>query len=265
MIITSYAINAGHEVKIAFVADLHEKKSKDVVKLIKKISPDLILVGGDVFERHGRGEDPKLINTLYEEGSLGARLMHLKYKMYYVMKMIIGDQKHHHTENAYNFFKYASEIAPVILSVGNHEWYYEAEDLEVLDKYGVTLLDNSSIDWNGIEIGGLSPCLNLEWLEEFEKIDKFKILLCHHPEYYPEYLADKNINLVLSGHAHGGQIRIGNQGLLAPGQGFFPKLTKGLYFEHLIVTAGCSNTAKIPRWGNPREVVEINLQNDILK
>lgn len=64
---------------------------------------------------------------------------------------------------------------------------------------------------------------------------------------------------MLSGHAHGGQIRILGRGVFSPGQGLFPKYTKGIYEGRLVVSAGCSNTASIPRWGNPCEVVAIRL------
>ena len=110
-----------------------------------------------------------------------------------------------------------------------------------------------------VRIGGLSTEADFEWLENFCGKDGYKILLCHHPEYYEPFLKGKKINLILSGHAHGGQIRIRNQGIYAPGQGLFPKYTKGIYDGKLIVTTGAANTASVPRWGNPCEVVMIQI------
>ena len=84
--------------------------------------------------------------------------------------------------------------------------------------------------------------------------------MSHHPEYYDKYLYvyDNDIDLVLSGHCHGGQIRLFGRGLFAPDQGILPKLTKGVY-KKMIISAGLSNTAKpIPRLFNPTEIVYIS-------
>ena len=92
------------------------------------------------------------------------------------------------------------------------------------------------------------------WLDDFAGQEGFHILLSHQPEYYP--FIPNNIELMLSGHAHGGQIRLFRRGLFAPGQGWYPKYTKGKYDNRLIISAGLSNTASpIPRLFNPTEVV----------
>lgn len=110
--------------------------------------------------------------------------------------------------------------------------------------------------------------LNTEsaWLDEFEKQEGYKILLCHHPEYWSlrePYLINRHIDLILSGHAHGGQMRIMGRGLFAPGQGWLPKYTSGVYqgeYGSLVVSRGLSNTASpVPRLGNPTEVVYVEL------
>ncbi|MDO4272352.1 MAG: hypothetical protein Q4D16_01675 [Eubacteriales bacterium] len=67
------------------------------------------------------------------------------------------------------------------------------------------------------------------------------------------------IDLVLSGHAHGGQWRIGRQGIYAPGQGWFPKLTGGVADGRMVISRGLSNTTKIPRFFNPREIVMVEV------
>ena len=105
-----------------------------------------------------------------------------------------------------------------------------------------------------------------QWLTEFENQPGFKILLSHHPEYWnlrEPFLSKRKIDLVLSGHAHGGQFRIFGQGILSPGQGFFPKYTSGIHqgdYGKLIISKGLSNTAApIPRLFNPTEIVYIEL------
>ena len=119
-------------------------------------------------------------------------------------------------------------------------------------------------------IGGISSGRNyhdkrasqkpdISFILEFEKVSGFKILLSHHPEYYVPLLKDKDIDLIISGHAHGGQIRIGNQGLFAPGQGLFPKYTSGIHDGKLVVSRGISGTELFPRINNKPEIVYIKI------
>jgi predicted MPP superfamily phosphohydrolase len=131
----------------------------------------------------------------------------------------------------------------------------------------VILLDNESTDFHGIRIGGLSSAWekpDLAFLDRFEREDGYRVLLCHHPEVWRDYVDGRDIDLTLCGHAHGGQIRLFGQGLFAPGQGLLPRYTGGLYegpHGNMIVSRGLANTAPppIPRLFNPREVVTIRL------
>jgi uncharacterized membrane-anchored protein YitT (DUF2179 family) len=100
---------------------------------------------------------------------------------------------------------------------------------------------------------------DLDWLQEYSTRPGYKLLLCHHPEFYDKYLKDTDIDLILSGHVHGGQMRILGRGIFSPGQGLFPKYFHGCHDNRLVVSAGSSNTVSLPRWGNPCEVVIINL------
>lgn len=94
-----------------------------------------------------------------------------------------------------------------------------------------------------------------DWLLSFASVPGYHVLLSHHPEYRP--FVPKEVELVLSGHAHGGQWRIFDHGLFAPGQGIWPKLTRGVYDGRLVVSAGLSNTAPVPRLYNSVEVVYV--------
>ncbi len=89
--------------------------------------------------------------------------------------------------------------------------------------------------------------------------DGFKLLLlCHHPEYFAPLVQGLDIDLTLAGHAHGGQVRIGSQGIYSPGQGLFPKLTSGFYFDDkLFISRGMTNSACAPRRWCPCELVVI--------
>ena len=103
----------------------------------------------------------------------------------------------------------------------------------------------------------------LDWLDEFEQQEGFRLLLCHHPEYYPLYLRERKIGLIFSGHCHGGQWRFYSpihgetRGVFAPGQGLFPKLTSGIHDGKLVISRGLCNTSFIPRINNPTEIVYI--------
>ena len=98
-----------------------------------------------------------------------------------------------------------------------------------------------------------------ERLSALEREQGVRILLCHKPEWYWKYLRSRDLDLVVAGHAHGGQIRLGHQGVYAPGQGLFPKWTRGVVDHRMIISAGAGNPAHMPRWGNPCEVLLIRL------
>lgn len=260
--LTEYTVKAGlpGKLKLGLISDLHERDPQEVLALLRQGKPDVIMVAGDTFERHGTGKDT--LRTA-DEGILEKMLRCILMKADDLFERIFGDHEHE-AENAYQFLREAGRIAPLFLSIGNHEWYLLPEDLEMIQVCGGRLLDNADrqicINGMAIRIGGLSSDADLEWLNKFCAKDGYKILLCHHPEYYDRYLKEQEVDLILSGHAHGGQIRIWNRGLYAPGQGIFPKYTRGIYEGRLVVTSGSSNTASVPRWGNPCEVVLIHLE-----
>ena len=78
-------------------------------------------------------------------------------------------------------------------------------------------------------------------------------------------LKDRKIDLVLSGHAHGGQIRVMGQGIFSPGQGLFPKYTAGIHrgkYGSMVISRGLSNPySYVPRLGNPCEVVYVEMRS----
>lgn len=244
---------------IALVTDLHEFDPTPVLEILREANPDVIAVAGDTLERHYRGE-----NLDKEERSLSSRLICAGIQAAEKLGGLLHlGQQGVQTENAYRFFQEAGKIAPVVLSRGNHERYLTDEDRTVIAEAGVQLLDNESTEIGGILFGGLTSrqvtgALDTEFLEAFSASPKYKVLLCHHPEYYPE-LSRYPIDLILSGHCHGGQIRVFSRGIFAPGQGLLPKYHHGVYDGRLVVSAGCANTVLIPRWGNEPEVAIVRL------
>ena len=239
------------KIKYALVSDLHSRKSTDIGKITDILSshaPDAILMPGDIFER------------------------------------IDGSNKQGNTAG-FELIRFCSELAPVYFSVGNHEnggtgswnfikWrksffipkYYDPSELDRIFDCGAVFLDNGFAIEDGIAYGGLtSGLINKErkpdtsWLDEFCALDVPKVLLCHHPEYYTKYLHKKDIDLIVSGHAHGGQWRFFGRGVFAPGQSFFPKLTEGAHDGRLVISRGLKPSGKIPRIFNNPEIVIITV------
>lgn len=256
---TEYELPSPVNCTIALVTDLHEYDPEPVLEILREVKPDVIAVAGDTLERHHRGE-----NLDRGDRSLSSRLICAGIRTAEKLGEILHlESQEVETENAYHFFREAGRIAPVVLSRGNHELYLTDEDRAVMAEAGVTLLDNVSTEIGGILFGGLTSkqvtgALEMVFLERFSASPKYKVLLCHHPEYYP-YLSQYSIDLILSGHCHGGQIRIFGRGVFAPGQGLLPQYHHGVYDGRLVVSAGCANTAPIPRLGNEPEVVIVRL------
>ncbi len=224
--------NIAAPMTIAHVSDLHEKPFKRVLAALQKATPELIAITGDLFDY--LDEAPQ----------------------------------------ALPFLLACASLAPTVYVYGNHERTTVQED-DAVRATGVTLLQDEAARIGELTVGGLcsgfrghkrqgnltaTPTPDTTFLTRFAAMEGFKLLLCHHPEYYPLYIRDLPIDLTLAGHAHGGQWRIGKRGIFAPGQGFFPTYTSGMYEGRLIVSRGLSNTAPIPRLANPTELVFVHLQ-----
>ena len=223
----------GEDLDLAFVSDLHCCDNEPILEKLRDEKPDAVLVGGDFIHN----------NALYQEGM--------------------------------EFLKHSAELCPTFCSIGNHELRYRGDLHAVVNETGAVLLDNSDVSFRGVHIGGLTSALreqrnlkailreqlpDLQWLEDFANQSGFKILLCHHPEYFKKYIRPLPIQLILSGHAHGGQWRIFNRGVYAVGQGLFPKYTGGFYEKRLVVSKGLGNASRVPRLNNHPEIVMLHLK-----
>ncbi len=168
-----------------------------------------------------------------------------------------------------DFAQQAVKLAPVYYVTGNHEHRLSAEALrdflQGLEDRGVTLLLDRTVDFYGATLVGLSEpgsrkAESLPKLLQRGRSEGFTLLLTHKPHFFDNYL---QADLILSGHAHGGQIRlpwIG--GLIAPGQGFFPKYTEGFYEKDgatMLVSRGCGNSHRFPRVFNRPELILLEL------
>ena len=179
------------------------------------------------------------------------------------------DRHRRNNELARRFLEEVPDIAPVFYAIGNHEEKFPQAEAwrEWVRRSRVTLLDNADCLFKGICLAGLSSARkgppDLPFLDRLEKVEAFTLLMCHHPEMYRDFVRGRKIDLTVCGHAHGGQIQIGGQGLFAPGQGFFPKLTHGAHDGgRMILSRGMTNAAKprIPRIQNPCELILLELE-----
>lgn len=260
MRVTEYTIeNAPFDLRIGLVADLHERNGMQVLKALERESPDIVCFAGDTFERRYQMDDYAQIG---EMPLLHRMLIHGAFWLNDSLYTLRGISRETSPGETYGLLENLK--VPAFLSLGNHDPVLNDADREVLDRAGIRLLDNThcTVDWMGqrIQIGGLSSKADTDWLEQFSALPGYKLLLCHHPEYYPLYMKEKNIDLILSGHVHGGQMRIAGRGVFAPGQGFFPRYHHGVYHNKMVVSAGCSDTTALPRWGNPCELVMVQLK-----
>ena len=178
------------------------------------------------------------------------------------------DRHRDNNENAWRFLETVPDLVPVFYSVGNHELRFprRGDWLAHVRKSKAVLLDNRSVSFRGIRLGGLSSAKggtpDLAFLSRFEKEPGYRLLMCHNPETWRKYVAGRDISLTLCGHAHGGQMQFFGRGLYAPGQGLFPKLTHGLYGGgRMLLSRGMTNSAQlgIPRINNPCELIILTL------
>jgi len=228
------------------VADLHGKafgsEQQRLLKKIDRAKPDLVVMTGDLIDSRRNGEEAALT----------------------LMKSLVDHY-------------------PVYFVTGNHEVRRNLTILPKLEQLGVTILRNESriIEYKGqsISLFGIDDPTTTRWREGLSEPDgirqsldqvlqdvspdAFQLLLAHRPEYKTLY-AERSIDLVLSGHAHGGQIRLPfTEGLYAPGQGFFPQVTAGRYREEkteLIVSRGLGNSLFPFRLFNHPELVVVTLK-----
>ena len=250
--ITNYCVNnAKNDAKLKFVVitDLHNKeygeKNADLAELVKEQNPDFIAVCGDMVNR-GDPDTTKMKDVLEK----------------------------------------LSKIAPTYCCLGNHERdnaaKFGTDFKSETNSTGAVLLDNEYIKFNkngkSVLIGGMSDYPYYEfytpdddvpsrtlWEEFAEKAkNNFTILLHHQPEYIAEDAKKTDIDLIVCGHTHGGQIQLPFiRGVIAPNQGLFPKYDKGefdLDGTKMIVCAGLSNTVFIPRINNQVEIGVVTIK-----
>ena len=248
------ADSSGGAVRIAVLADLHNRVYRsDVESLLEEIRMErcgLILSAGD---------------------------------------LVLMKAGHYETDQALRLVGRLAETLPVYVANGNHEErmkrLYPEEYRRYersLERAGVARLHNRSVDvaLNGrkLAVTGLEAdyrCFRNKYHtgldpEDIRKLvgepsgDRFQILLAHHPKYFPAY-AGWGADLTLSGHLHGGIVRLpGLGGVISPDPELFPHYDRGLFKEknaRMIVSAGLGTHTINLRINNPAELVIVELVN----
>ena len=233
--------------RIAQVSDLHNAEfgegNEKLIQLLSQTDPDMIVITGDLI-----------------------------------------DSRHTDIEISLDFARQAVKIAPVYYVSGNHEARVrEYEDLKMgLAEAGVVILENQKAritrEGESITLVGVGdPSFQEDYLfgdsesvarqaieHQQNESDGYTILLSHRPELFDLYV-DTGMDLVFSGHAHGGQFRLPFVGgLVAPNQGFFPKFDEGRFTEEnttMIVSRGVGNSIIPIRFNNRPEIVLVTLRN----
>ncbi len=228
---------------IAQVTDLHNdefgKNNSGLLHKLKNIKPDIIVITGDLI-----------------------------------------DSRRRDVEVGIEFARASVEIAPTYYVMGNHEFRVYDEYLKMekrMEQLGVNVLRNEKelieingefiqiigIDSNieredGFYVPGTNNVVILQMLEDINNKELYSVLLSHRPELFNIY-TEKNVDLVFTGHAHGGQIRIPFiGGVVAPNQGFFPQYDGGVYKRdntNMIVSRGLGNSLFPIRVNNRPEIV----------
>ena len=265
--IASQKIPADAPICIALLADMHQteygRHNEDLIKAIKEQEPDLIVIAGD-------GVNKRRTDTDY--------IVELCTALTDIAPVYYGLGNHE------NEVIYGNDLSRGMIEeagldpdsqINDSELITDGSLLEAISAAGARILKNESelieINGNKIKIGGINTNKSSFWScsgqfiydFEYQDEDAFKILISHRPETVMRYISSYSIDLVLSGHNHGGQVRLPYLGgLISSDWEMFPEYDSG-YFNtgnlRLIVSRGLSSSGIIPRINNCPELVIINI------
>ncbi|MFR1316427.1 MAG: metallophosphoesterase [Clostridium perfringens] len=251
---TNYEVDfgIGKDINVVHLSDLHGKEfgknNEKLKRLILKEKPDLVVATGDMI-------DSSLKNM----------------------------------EGAIDFLSDLSKSVKVVYISGNNEQRCKKAEyiFESLRSKGVIVLRNEiiTLSLNGVKVnilgmfekpkGDLHSSIKKingsyayedshKLFKRLESLEGLKIVLSHYPEIFEAEYSKYNFHIMFSGHAHGGQFRIPivKRGLIAPGQGIFPKYTEGIHGNKnkLIISRGLGNSTKITRLFNRPEIVKVKIK-----
>lgn len=248
-IVTNYEVQ-GRGVKnpfrIVLLSDLHNQEygrdNERLLKAINKAKPDIVLFAGDMIDHVAKSDEYASFLTLCAKLSR-------RYPVYYCFG--------NHELGNDNVLKIESLVEEAGVKLVNHKQY------------------NININGNRLSISGIthkaeaSDKLVRKRKAYLNRVlfnrERYRILIYHYPERAMNTIPDVQADLIVSGHAHGGQWRFFNKGLYAPGQGIFPKYTSGIHkvgSADMVISRGIGSHILMPRVNNPAEVVIIDVKED---
>ena len=230
--------------KIIHLSDLHNTEfgedNEKLLKIIKEQKPDAVFVTGDT------------IDGFYTNTAIPINLFKEVLKICDVY-LVVGNHESRVNINVYNeFIDALTEIGVIVLKDSSA---YIKKDEEKIQVIGLKDASEYKADYNNDYGDKITEAIN-----NLDDKNTFSILLSHHPELFPEY-KNTDIDLVFSGHAHGGQIRLPSiGGIIAPEQGLFPEYDAGVFSENnttMVVSRGLGNSIVPVRINNSPEVVVV--------
>ncbi|WP_270301601.1 metallophosphoesterase [Terrisporobacter petrolearius] len=256
---TNYSIKTNqinNSVNLVIVSDIHDNQlgenNKDLISQINSLSPDVILVVGDIVNSDSK--DSKIVTNLMKQ-------LCENHKVFYSLGNTDIDYMKTGTSN---LEKELEDIGVIVLDNEYKDINLNGNKIRIggMYAYAFGLNGNNNVAKNTMEEGVF------DFLNDFQDTDNYKIMMAHRPDSFIFGNASKvwNIDLVVSGHNHGGQVVLPFVGGLYGGdQGWFPEYDKGLFDLNkikLLITSGLgSGKQKLPRFNNPPEVVNLKISN----
>ena len=273
MIEKNYGISGDIFLTIAHISDLHNKDGRQAIESMRNRKPDIIVITGDLVLRRRPTDDMLIVQSeknvlpfLSECAQIAPTYMSLGNHEVMLNQddlELISQTGVELLDN--RFVKTDKYVIGGLTSAYVSRYRSEIEEMEAGEKAA----EGTKAGRYLIPKPFWRPRMqesDYAWLDTFVKVPRYRILLSHHPEYWcleEPMLSNRDIDLVLSGHAHGGQFRLFGQGFFAPGQGWFPKYTSGIHHGkrgRMIISKGMANTVMVaPRLFNPTEVVYIEV------
>lgn len=252
IVVSKYKVNFDVEkpIRIVHLSDLHSTEFKNLVGKIERSEPDLIAFTGDLIN-----DKAKNTKQMYDYVNELSKICPFAY--------IPGN----HEQRLIDFEKITNKIALAGAVVLKNEVKTIEVNSTQINILGLVEKQGAFSDYKKIIKGNFAYENNGELFKELEKRDGFRLVLSHFPENFQRIGKNKysqyDFDLMLSGHAHGGQFILPFVGpVFSPGQGLFPKYARGEFGEKpkLVVSRGLGNSEFPLRLFNHPEIVIIDIE-----
>jgi len=235
--ITLHSNKVNDNIRIVHLSDLHNKEfgknNSELIMKVKTQKPDIIVFTGDLISRTDK-DYKKMLQTLIE--------LHKIAGVYYIPG--------NHEKDFFDYHNLLNDLQKNKIRV-------------MINTYDTVKIKNTELSICGLDLETATNSAVQIMLSTYETSPNYKLLLSHFPEKFDSIYSKYKIDLVMCGHAHGGQIIlpfIG--GLFAPGQGILPKYYRGLHTKNgvnMVVSRGLGHSPYIYRVFNKPEIVVIDI------